>query len=129
MFATVKHILTYASFAIILLHGIVPHVHEHELDEDLHFLLHQIEPSNFLEAISLFFHESTSETEISHDFLNSDEIDFCNFIADYHTNSFTEISFFKDFTIIVSNCFTTYQSELNHQFKTDASHTRPPPTA
>ena len=49
---------------IVLLHNLVPHVHESQLNEQEHQLVHENETTDFVDVLALIFHEFTDEGEM-----------------------------------------------------------------
>lgn len=64
MFKTIKYTFIYLAAFIVLLHQLVPHVHQSELSEQEHQLVHENETSDFVDVLALIFHEFTDEGEM-----------------------------------------------------------------
>jgi hypothetical protein len=114
---------------MVFLHGLIPHVHETEISEAQHQLLHQNQSESLLNIISLFFHECSSESEIAHEFINGNELEIdLNFL------------FAKSFITVFLQINKTPSPQLekihypsahfpNSQLYLSAFSTRPPPVA
>lgn len=63
----------------MLLHNLVPHVHESQLNEQEHQLIHENEASDFVDVLALIFHEFTDEGEMEEIVLHQQ--DDANFAA------------------------------------------------
>lgn len=64
MFKTIKYTFIYLAAFIVLLHQLVPHVHQSELSEQEHQLVHENEATDFVDVLALIFHEFTDEGEM-----------------------------------------------------------------
>jgi hypothetical protein len=64
MFKAIKYTFVYLAAFIVLLHNLVPHVHESQLNEQEHQLIHENEASDFVDVLALIFHEFTDEGEM-----------------------------------------------------------------
>ncbi|MDT8412174.1 MAG: hypothetical protein RQ875_06930 [Vicingaceae bacterium] len=64
MFKSIKYTFVYLAAFIVLLHNLVPHVHESQLNEQEHQLIHENEATDFVEVLALIFHEFTDEGEM-----------------------------------------------------------------
>ena len=77
MFKSIKYTFVYVAAFIVLLHNLVPHVHESQLNEQEHQLIHENEASDFVEVLALIFHEFTDEGEMEEIVLRQqDDADF-----------------------------------------------------
>lgn len=64
MFKAIKYTFVYLAAFIVLLHQLVPHVHQSELSEQEHQLIHENEATDLVEVLALIFHEFTDEGEM-----------------------------------------------------------------
>lgn len=64
MFKAIKYTFVYLAAFIVLLHNLVPHVHQSQLSEQEHQLIHENETSDFVDVLALIFHEFTDEGEM-----------------------------------------------------------------
>jgi hypothetical protein len=81
----------------MLLHNVIPHTHESELNNNQHTQIHQTENPSPIDVIALFFHEFTEEGEME----------------DILVKAKTNVSFNVDFValVIVNKLFTVVLTE------------------
>ena len=77
MSKTIKYTFIYLAAFIVLLHNLVPHVHQSQLTDQEHQLVHENETSDFVDVLALIFHEFTDEGEMEEIVLRQqDDADF-----------------------------------------------------
>ncbi len=64
MFKSIKYTFVYLAAFIVLLHNLVPHVHQSQLTDQEHQLIHENEATDYVDLLALIFHEFTDEGEM-----------------------------------------------------------------
>lgn len=130
MYKRFRYFLTVIAATIVLIHNIVPHVHKNEISEEEHSIIHQNSTLNFIELLSLIFHEYTTDGEMEEMILRSQKnLEFIKIVL-LNSDYIPINNIFKPLISEGFSCAYSAQNVLPPQsHKLSCWGIRPPPVA